>query len=141
MVERIDFYILAAAGSREQAVFACRLCEKAYDQGLRTFVRIPDEQWARAVDEMLWVFRAGSFLPHARAPRGQEPILIGDAPDVPGNFNLLINLAADVPGDWERYSRIAEIIDQQREVLERGRERFRIYRDSGYSPQYHKLEG
>lgn len=140
-MERIDFYILPGAEPRATELFTCRLVEKAYGQDHRIFIRAIDGQQAASLDELLWTFRQGSFLPHGLA-RGaaDEPILIGDeVPDEP-RHHLLINLGGDLPPQWERFQRLAEVVDQRPGLIDQARQRFRQYRDSGYSPHYHKLE-
>jgi hypothetical protein len=48
-------------------------------------------------------------------------------------------LAARLPAHWERYPRIAEIIDADAERRRLGRERFKTYRDLKLTPQTHQL--
>jgi DNA polymerase-3 subunit chi len=64
---RVDFYILPPGDERQRLVFACRLTEKAYRQGLTVYLRAGDETTASQLDQLLWTFRQGSFVPHARA--------------------------------------------------------------------------
>jgi len=140
-VERIDFYILASAEPRAAAFFACRLADKAFAQGLRIFVRVRDRQQAELLDELLWTFRQGSFLPHGFAEDGaDEPIVLGTQPPAEPSHELIINLAAEPPANWERYQRLAEVVEQEPGQLEQARMRFRLYRDHGHTPNYHKLE-
>ncbi len=97
---------------------------------------------ARELDELLWTFRQGSFLPHALSVSATDdpvPITIGfDEPsDIDGD--LLINLADAIPSFFDRFTRIAEIIDGTPESRRLGRERFGFYRDNGYEPNTHKI--
>lgn len=136
---RIDFYLLATdeAGARE--IFCCRLTEKAYRQGYRVFILTAGQVVTQALDLQLWTFRAGSFVPHAKAGQADgEPVIIGEQPPSAA-VDLLINLAAQCPDHWQRLSRIAEIVTQQPECLGLARERFRSYRDGGAQPTYHRL--
>lgn len=139
MSERVDFYILdtTEAGTRE--TFCCRLAEKAWQQGYRVFIRTSDPAATSGLDERLWTFRQGSFVPHAVLAEAEgEPVQIGETlPADPAD--LLINLGADVPGGWERYARVAEVVNQAPDVVAPGRARFRHYRDAGVEPQPHRL--
>ena len=97
---------------------------------------------ARELDELLWTFHQGSFVPHAlwvSATDDPVPITIGyDEPtDVDGD--LLINLADAIPSFFDRFTRIAEIIDGTQESRRLGRERFGFYRDNGYKPDTHNI--
>jgi DNA polymerase-3 subunit chi len=139
-VERIDFYVLDSADQRAAELFTCRLTEKAFGQSHRIYIRTRDRAQAEALDELLWTFRQGSFVPHAlAAPKTDEPVLIGEAVPTEG-FDLLINLGDELSADWERFGRLAEIVDQTPQVLEAARQRFRRYRERGFEPHYHKLE-
>ena len=59
----------------------------------------------------------------------------GDTDD----WGLLINLAPQVPETFGRYERLAEIVGASTETRERGRERYRFYRERGYTLQTHQL--
>lgn len=136
----VDFYILAS-GAREQT--ACKLAEKAWSLGHRVYIHTSSAEQARHMDDLLWTFRDGSFLPHEQYQVGQEdasPILIGadDAPDT--TSDVLINLAQDVPLFFSRFLRVAEIIGSDDAAKNSGRERFRFYRDRGYPLNTHNLK-
>jgi DNA polymerase III subunit chi len=139
-VQRVDFYILADLDGAEP--FTCRLTEKAYDQGHRIFIRARDAAQAQALDRLLWSFRQGSFLPHARsAAATDEPIVLGVAGEAePDRGDLLINLAADLPPQWHGFARLAEVVAGE-PALAAARRRFRHYREAGTDPHYHKLDG
>jgi DNA polymerase III subunit chi len=138
----IDFYILDASNPDSSLIFACRLAEKAVDVGRNVLIRPPTRGDARRLDELLWTYTQGSFLPHRlvsdAAAEPIEPVLIDDGPGPSGNrWDLLINLAADVPDYFSRYVRVAEVVDGQRR--EDGRERYRYYRDRGYPLKTHQI--
>lgn len=138
---RVDFYILETAGPQAREMLACRLAEKAFGRGHRIHIRTESREQAALLNELLWTFRQGSFLPHALAARAEgEPIIIGEGPVPPDADDLLINLGPDVPPEYPQFQRIAEVADQQPETLSRARARFRGYRDQGLEPTSHKLE-
>lgn len=137
---QVDFYVLPEAGDGAREHFCCRLAEKAWREGVRVFVRTADDEAAERLDQRLWTFRPGSFVPHARATEADgEPVVIG--PEPPANGELLINLGADVAGSWQAWSRVAEIISRDADARRRGRERFRVYREGGTEPHTHDLQG
>jgi len=136
---RIDFYVLGAEDPRRRLLTACRIAEKAWQQGLRVFVHAPGQ--ARELDALLWTFSAGSFVPHGLQGAGGEsdqPVLIGEG-DEPGpeHDGLLINLSNEIPPFFSRFQRLAEVIDRTPEVLGRGRARYRHYRERGYALRTH----
>ncbi len=135
----VDFYILKS-GSREHT--ACKLIEKAYSLGHRIYVHTESEDQAKKIDDMLWTFRAGSFIPHQRYQASAEqdaPVQVGthDAPDI--DSDVLVNLAADVPLFFSRFQRVAELIGTDDTTKTQGRERYRFYKDRGYQLDTHNL--
>ena len=140
---RVDFYVLdgAAPGGRER--FACRLAETAYERGHRVYIHAPDGAAAARLDDLLWTFRAGSFVPHDVAgpePDPDVPIHIGHEGEPADHEDVLINLAADVPRFFSRFARVAEVIDGDEGTRQQGRERFRFYRERGYPLESHNID-
>lgn len=135
---RIDFYILAATQPAQRTHFACRLAARAWREGLSVWIRTPDHATSEQLDEALWTFDEGSFIPHGLTPReGDNPIVIGDAP-CPGA--LLINLADSLADDWAERDRVAEIITADEATRQAGRNRYRDYQQAGATPQTHRID-
>ena len=59
----VDFYILQDTQAQACPLFACKLTEKAYKKGHQVFINTQSDQQLRHLDDLLWTFRAGSFLP------------------------------------------------------------------------------
>lgn len=140
---RIDFYVLLTASPEGRPQLACRLAEKAYQMGNRIYIHSESEKQAHWLNDLLWTYRSGSFIPHRLHPHPEatsEPVLVGygEPPDDPGE--VLINLAAGVPSFYLRFHRVAELVDQNDAVRAQGRKRYGYYRDQGLSPATHKLE-
>lgn len=138
---RVDFYILPDRAAESRPRLACRLAEKAYQLGHTVYIHAASAEQARYLDDLLWTFRQGSFVPHALYPAPPDdtsPVLIGWAEEAPAAA-VLINLTQDIPAFFERFQRVAELVDQTPETLAQSRERFRLYRERGCSPQSHKL--
>lgn len=142
---QVDFYILEGASDEARLGTACRIVDKAVQREKRVYLNSASEGEARKLDELLWTFAQGSFIPHrlVRAPgepAGDEPVLIGcSQPPAEGAAEVMINLAPEVPGFFARYERVAEIIDGEPTRRDQGRERFRIYREHGCEPNVHRL--
>ena len=139
---RVDFYVLPDADSGARLHFACRLTEKAYKLDNRTHAHVAGTAQARQLDELLWTFRPGSFIPHeiaGQASQSKVPVTIGHDCEATLGGDLLINLADEIPPFFDQFARIAEIIDASDECRRHGRERFSFYRDNGYEPDTHKL--
>jgi DNA polymerase-3 subunit chi len=139
---RVDFYVLPSADPGTRLQFACRLTEKAYTLNNRTYAHVGDAARARELDELLWTFRDGSFIPHEIASDSSNdapPVVIGHKIDTGADGDLLINLADSIPTFFDRFERVAEIVDASDEGRRSGRERFAFYRDNGYEPNTHKI--
>lgn len=139
---RVDFYVLSAADAADRLRFACRLTEKAYLLQHRVHLHTDSPAAAERLDELLWTFRQGSFVPHELAvnnPATTSPVTIGCGNDAPPAADLLINLASEVPDFASSYARIAEVVDDTQDERARGRARFRHYRQLGYQPATHDI--
>lgn len=134
---RIGFYILRAA---TPDAFVCRLCQQLYQRGESLFVYCDDAATIRRLDEALWTFQPGSFVPHDVVDDGavaMSPVALSThAPD-DARTGVLINLAAEVPLFFSRFERVAEIIANDADAKQTGRARYAFYRDRGYDLQTH----
>lgn len=140
---RVDFYVLSAGDKGARLRFACRLTEKAYTLKHSAYAHVDSAAHARELDELLWTFRAGSFVPHEIAsPDATDPapVIIGHTADTRARADVLINLADTIPSFFDRFERIAEIVDASDDGRRTGRERFAFYRDNGYAPNTHKID-
>jgi DNA polymerase-3 subunit chi len=144
-VTQVDFYILAQDSDDARLRLACRIVDKAREQDHHVFIHSASEQEAKQLDELLWTFAQGSFIPHrivreeiATAPA--EPVLIGlNQQPAAGRWDVLINLTAEVPEFFSRYERVAEVVDGNATRREQSRERYRFYRDRGYQLNTHQV--
>jgi len=139
---RIDFYILQSNTPQARAQFACRLTEKAYSQANRVYLHAADAGQATQLDTLLWTFRQGSFVPHQQhdaAHSGDCPVVIGHQHEPEDHNQVLINLDQQVPLFFSRFERVVEIVDEDENTRQRGRERFKFYRDRGYDLHSHNI--
>ena len=161
MTERVDFYVLKSSTAKQRWTFACRLTEKAYLRDLKVVLLSETAVDARTLDEMLWTFNERSFVPHEL--HGEPPAVGVAAPaagtaapfagvaasapvrltrdlDIIDTADLLVNLSDRLPARWERFSRVAEIIDADDERRRLGRERFKAYRELKVPVETHQLD-
>lgn len=147
MTERVDFYVLQSATPRQRWMVACKLAEKAYLQDLTVLLVNGTAADAASLDDLLWSFNDRSFVPHevrhtasggspSTSPAPVQLVLDADAVD---STDLLVNLSDRLPSRWERFGRIAEIIDADDERRRLGRERFKTYRDAKLPVETHQL--
>jgi DNA polymerase III subunit chi len=144
-VTQVDFYILESDSDEARLQLACKIVDKATQLDRQVFIHSTSEDEARQLDELLWTFSQGSFIPHRivhaeAATPSLEPVLIGiNQPPGLGPWDVLINLAADVPEFFSRYERVAEVVDTNAVRREQSRERYRFYRDRGYKLDTHRV--
>jgi DNA polymerase-3 subunit chi len=144
MTERVDFYVLKSATARQRWSFACRLTEKAYLKDLKIVIVSDTLADAQALDELLWTFNDRSFIPH-KVCLDEQSVDSATAVHLSveaalSAADLLVNLAQRLPPQFERYSRIAEIIDADEERRRLGRERFKAYRDLKLPLETHQID-
>lgn len=141
----INFYAISDGEPEAHLVIACRLIEKVVGLGYRVHVHAADLQQANRIDELLWTFRAESFLPHAMLASKDDqspaelPITIGFAQLSPQNKDVLINLAPQVHEQHAAFSKISDLVAADAASLQSGRLRYRIYQSQGYHLDTHKL--
>jgi DNA polymerase-3 subunit chi len=140
---RVDFYVLDAPGEQARHQFACRLAEKAYRLNNTVHIQTGDRQVAEQLDDLLWTFRDGSFVPHhianEVAAERESPVTIGYQHGGQCACDLLINLTDRMPEDPGSFPRVAEIVPSDDKARQLSRERFATYREQGHSLDTHKL--
>jgi DNA polymerase-3 subunit chi len=142
---QVDFYIMESDSEDARLHLACRIVDKATQQDQHVFINSDSDVVAKKLDDLLWTFSQGSFIPH-RIVRDEpelapiEPVIIGlNQPPVGERWDVLVNLAADVPEFFSRYQRVAEVVDGNSLRREQSRERYRFYRDRGYKLNTHQI--
>lgn len=137
---KIDFYVLPDADQEMRYRMACRIAEKAYGLGHRVHMHTDSEEDALKLDALLWSFRDRSFVPHEIEPEAPDrcPVTIGHG-WAPPRCEVLVNLAAQAPAFFDRFERIAEIIDQAPDGRDAGRQRYRFYRERGCELSHHSV--
>ena len=141
---QVDFYLLGGADPRARLTTACRLAEKACEQGLRVAVRTASPSETAALDELMWTFSDRSFVPHAVWPAEpavaeHTPVLISSSATPESHRDVLINLAPDGPPEPTHFVRICEVVGADEDLKRRARLRWRAYADSGLAPTKHDL--
>ena len=142
-MSKVDFYVIGGSGEQTRQRFACRLAEKAYRLDNTVHIHATDRQSVQQIDDMLWTFRDGSFVPHEvlgnPADEGPAPITIGCDSAPARECDLLINLSDDIPPIADSFPRVAEIVTSDDDARTRSRKRFVDYRERGHTLDTHKL--
>ena len=138
---QVDFYILSQP--QQRALFACRLAEKIYRLGHRVYIHTANAEQAQALDELLWTFSSGSFVPHECAEDNvatQSPVVIGFRDTSTVTADVLINTTDEFPASYKNFARVAEVVDGADAAKAKGRDRFRMYRERGEQLESHPID-
>lgn len=153
---RIDFYILGENSQRDINHMVCRLCEKALTQQMKVLIYTQSAEQAQQLDDLLWTYKDDSFIAHhncfnklelgenkkTSATAFHYPVQIGseaiaqDPNNNPENEQfpqLLINLSCETPAFYQQFERIAEMVGKEGNAREIARNRYRFYREKGFS--------
>jgi DNA polymerase-3 subunit chi len=137
---QVDFYVLAdPALSAHQ--LTCRLAMMAWEQGHRIAVITADPGEAESLDETMWDYPAGRFLPHQKGPSPTNaPICIEvTGADIQPDRDVVINLADGAVSDPSRFKRLLEIVPGAEQKRQAARDKFRAYRNMGLDPAHIKI--
>jgi DNA polymerase-3 subunit chi len=133
---QVDFYLLGKSSPREQNV-ACDLALMTFERKQKVFVVTQTQAEIEQLDELMWQYPAGRFLPHARAEdqaSDKAPVIIGILSDLYPT-DVVINLCAEAVPQPERFSRILEFVPYADDKKQASRVKYTTYRDQGLKPR------
>jgi DNA polymerase-3 subunit chi len=133
---QVDFYVLTEAAV-QPAEMACTLALTMLERDQRVYITTETETAGRQLDELLWQYPEGRFLPHAladSADAGKAMINIGTLSTL-NPVDVVINLCPEAIPQPERFSRILEIVPFADENRETSRAKYRTYREDGLTPR------
>jgi len=139
---KIDFYVLPGESRLERETMACRLIDKIYQLNRQVYVVTESQQDAQRIDDMLWTFRPGSFIPHCIDGANstvQIPVVIGFKDNAPEMGDVLLNLTHEVPLFFSQFDRVAELVAADENSRALSRNRFKFYKDRGYELTTHEM--
>ena len=139
----VSFYLLSSESIQDRYEFTCKLIEKAYRNGFFCYVLTDNNEQSQILDDLLWTFRAGSFIPHqiytGEPPAMEKMILIGSL-NAPEQWQeTVINLSTCCPEQLNKIEHVREILDNSEFSKELGRSRYRHYQKSGFDITTHNI--
>lgn len=139
----VSFY----TGVPDRQAYACRLLRKTLTAGLKTGVWGPMRLLER-LDQTLWTFDPGEFLPHLIVRpdtpallRERTPVLMSDRLDDLAGCQVLLNFEPEPPPDPDRFERILELVATDPDQVAAGRQRFKAYKQLGVPLNHHVIGG
>lgn len=137
---QVDFYLLGESSPGAEKL-ACRLALMALERMQTIFVVTDTETSGKRLDELMWEYPQGRFIPHAKAgdrDADKAPVTIGRLTGL-NQADLVINLGLEAVPQPERFSRVLEIVPCADSEKEASRVKYRIYRNLGISPHTHEI--
>lgn len=136
----LDFH----TGVDDPLSYACRLLRKGWRSG-RSLAVSGQAQALDQLDQLLWTFEPGEFVPHLRLQFGQAapahllgtPIwLVDDALAAPWR-DVLVHLGPAAAPEATKFKRLIEVVGMSPEQTLAGRQRWRHYLALGLKPRNH----
>ena len=123
-------------GAPDRLAAAAEWLRQAWEERRPVYVFAPEAAQAERLDRLLWTQPAIGFIPHCAGDSplaGETPIVIAGNPEAAGQFGCLLNLADEVPPAFSRFEELVEIVSGEDSVRLPARERFKFYRERGYT--------
>ena len=151
----INFYVSKEQGLEHRLAIVYRLVKLALQRDLTIHIHTDSDATNTKIDDYLWSKETTSFIPHCIINKKlEEPVTkLNDIEtqqktnqiNISHNFeplthcDYLINLSMERPSFFSRFLKVAEILDNNEEIITAGRKRYSFYRDRGYTLGYYKL--
>lgn len=137
MTTEVRFYHLERTGI--ESVLP-GLLAKALENGHRVVIKTADDREAQRLNEFLWTYDPGSFLPHGMKKDGhadRQPVYLTANDDNPNNADMLILTHGAQSTQQASFKLCCEMLDGRDETaVTAARARWKQYKDAGYAVTY-----
>lgn len=117
-----------------------KLLEKALAAGNRVLLIDGVEERLEYLNQLLWTYDPGSFLPHGTVKEGQaelQPVLLSATQDNTNHANLLLTTDGTYVTKAEQYAKVLDMFDGRNpEAVTSARARWKQYKDAGHTLTY-----
>lgn len=118
-----------------------KLLEKAYGANMRALVVAPSDERAEQLNQLLWSYDPGSFLPHGSmkepSPEAQPILLTANSAENKNGATALFITNGAMPAEHHQYERILDIFDgNDAQAVENARVRWASYKTAGHTLTY-----
>ena len=111
------------------------LVEKSIERDWRVVIQTGKSEEVQELDELLWVYRDDSFLPHGSVKDGHEadqPIWITDQQDNPNQAHIRFLVGGSAIENASEYNRVVYMFDGHNNAsLENARASWKFHKDQG----------
>lgn len=119
-----------------------QLLEKVLSMPARAVVIAGTTDRVESVNNMLWTYDPGSFLPHGSMRDGKaqdQPIYLTNQDENPNGADVLVMLDNVVPDSLKSYKKCLTIFDgQDEESITKARQQWKEFKNLGYKISYFK---
>ena len=144
---RIDFYY----DVKDILSFASRMARKLYYEKIVSakqplVIRCKDQSHCEEVSYSIQNFSKKDFLPCAQFSDKSAllfPIILSTVSEIPlwaDDIIVLLNLDTKIEMTFSSYCRVIEIVDQTELNRQKGRERYKYYKERGYEIFGHRVD-
>ena len=137
---QVDFYLLGQSAP-EASKLACRLALMAWERKQNIFIITTTESSGKQLDELMWKFPEGRFLPHATTGSDdacRAAVNIGTLSDLKPT-DVVINLCQQAVPEPQRFKRVLEIVPYADDERDASRVKYKNYRNLGLKPRTHEI--
>lgn len=140
----VDFYLLNTFAQEDVYRFICRLVDKAYLLKKRIYIQVNSDEEGQRLDELLWTFRDISFIPHIYLGINStlDPNLsVNIANYKPSELeaDILFNLSHEVPTYFPEFSRIIEVVSEEKKNKNQSRQKYKFYKAQNCQLTMHNI--
>ena len=132
-------------GAPDKIAYTCRLLRKAVRAGNRIWV-VVDEQYLHRLDAELWSVSPVDFVAHcfdnadASMLNYSHVVLATSSSALQKDRHLLVNLSDAMPLEFDRCSKLIEVVSVEEDDRALARQRWKKYTSMGYSLMKHDLQ-
>jgi DNA polymerase-3 subunit chi len=117
-----------------------KLLERTLDTGKRAVVMAGSDERVDSLNNQLWVYGQGTWLPHGTAQDGHasdQPIWLTTGEDRPNGASYLFLTDGATSADFDGIERCFELFDGNDETaVTAARDRWKAYKDAGHALTY-----
>jgi DNA polymerase-3 subunit chi len=131
-------------GAPDRLAAAAAWLRQAWLRRQPVLVFVPVRQTAEQLDRLLWSQPSTGFLPHCSADSSlaaETPILLAGSLDRLPHDGCLLNLADELPPGFSRFEEVVEIVSTDDADRLPARDRFKFYRERGYTLDARDISG
>ena len=139
----VSFYQVMNATPASVDATLPALLEKVLKTGKTVVVKCPSEGRMERLDEALWSYKEGSFLPHGTqddAFKEKQPVYLTTEDENPNGAEILVTVSGATSADFSSFERVLDMFEASDVQKENARERWKDLKSKGYPLTYYAFE-